>query len=347
VANILQSNAWATFHRNLGHKVFQAYGDGWRSLATLEGGRTGRYLYCPYGPEAETPQAFDAALEHLVRTAQAEKCWFVRIEPAGAAVADGLETPEASLRRRGLRPAPRQVQPGHTQVIDLTQDEEAILKDMKSTNRNLHRNIAKKGVEFTSSTDPDDVDVLLRFLDATAERKDFNRQQDDYLREAARSLMPLGAATLYVARLEGEPIGASLVYDSDDTRTYAHAAMDFEHRKLSAGIPLVVRMVLDAKHKGLSRFDLFGTAPEDAGPEHEWYGFTKFKKSFGGRPESYPGTWDLPVSRAGYAAYTGVRAAREAVSAARKELPALVEKARAGTGRARSGAATLLRRGGA
>jgi lipid II:glycine glycyltransferase (peptidoglycan interpeptide bridge formation enzyme) len=232
-------------------------------------------------------------------------------------------------------------------VIDLTQDEEAILKDMKSTNRNLHRNIAKKGVEFTSSTDPDDVDVLLRFLDATAERKDFNRQQDDYLREAARSLMPLGAATLYVARLEGEPIGASLVYDSDDTRTYAHAAMDFEHRKLSAGIPLVVRMVLDAKHKGLSRFDLFGTAPEDAGPEHEWYGFTKFKKSFGGRPESYPGTWDLPVSRAGYAAYTGVRAAREAVSAARKELPALVEKARAGTGRARSGAATLLRRDGA
>ena len=337
MANILQSNAWAGFQRNLGHKVFQASGDGWRYLAILEGGRTGRYLYCPYGPEARTPQAFEAALDDLARTARSERCWFVRVEPVDAAVTDGLETPEASLRRRGLRPAPRQVQPGHTQVIDLTQDEDAILKDMKSTNRNLHRNIAKKGVTFTTSADPEDVDVLLGFLEATAERKDFARQQDAYLREAARSLMPVGAAALYVARLDGEPIGASLVYDSDDTRTYAHAAMDFEHRRLSAGIPLVVRMVLDAKQKGLSRFDLFGTAPEDAGPDHAWHGFTKFKKSFGGRPESYPGTWDLPLSRGTYAAYTGVRAAREAAVSARKSLPGL-------TGRLRESVAGMRRR---
>ena len=77
MANILQSNAWAGFQRNLGHKVFQASGDGWRYLAILEGGRTGRYLYCPYGPEARTPQAFEAALDDLARTARSERCWFV------------------------------------------------------------------------------------------------------------------------------------------------------------------------------------------------------------------------------------------------------------------------------
>ena len=328
VANILQSNAWADFQRNLGHEVFQASGDGWRYLAALEGGRTARYLYCPYGPEAGSPQAFEAALADLARTARERRCWFVRVEPAFAAITDGIETPAASLGRRGLRRAPRQVQPAHTQVIDLTQDEDAILADMKSTNRNLHRNIGKKGVTFTSSTEPADIEILLRFLDATAERKNFARQEDDYLRTSARTLMPLGAATLYVARLEGEPIGAALVYDSDDTRTYAHAAMDFEHRKLSAGIPLVVRMVLDAKAKGLARFDLFGTAPDDAGRNHEWFGFSKFKKSFGGRPESYPGTWDLPVNRVGYAAYTGVRSAREAISAAHRAAPGLPRRIR-------------------
>ena len=105
--------------------------------------------------------------------------------------------------------------------------------------------------------------MLLRQYLKYAERKGFNRQHDDYLRTAAEVLMPQGAAVLYIARLEGEPIGASLVYDSDDTRTYAHASMDVEHRKLSAGIPLVVRMILDAKEKGLSTFDLFGTAPDD------------------------------------------------------------------------------------
>ncbi|MCD1144874.1 peptidoglycan bridge formation glycyltransferase FemA/FemB family protein [Kocuria sp. LUK] len=337
MVNILQSNAWAVFQRDLGRTVLEDAGEGWHWLAVVEGGRTGRYLYCPYGPVAVTPQAFDEALAALERAGREHGCWFVRVEPVAAALPDGFETPEQSLRRRGLRPAPRQVQPGHTQVIDLTQDEDAILKDMRSTNRNLHRNIAKKGVDFTVSTDPADVEVLLRFLDATAERKDFTRQQDDYLRQAARSLMPLGAASLYVARLHGEPIGAALVYDSDDTRTYAHAAADFAHRKLSAGIPLVVRAVLDAKARGLTRFDLFGTAPEDAGPEHEWYGFTKFKKSFGGRPESYPGTWDLPLHRGRYTAYTGVRAAREAAGRARRAAPAL-------PGRARGAARSVLAR---
>ncbi|MDO4919381.1 peptidoglycan bridge formation glycyltransferase FemA/FemB family protein [Kocuria sp.] len=320
MANILQSPEWAQFQQSIGHRVIRAEGSGWRYLATVEGGRGGRYLYCPYGPEAESPRAFDAALSDLVAKAREQRCWFVRVEPVDGHVAEPGESPEAALRRRGMRRSPRQVQPGHTQVIDLRRDPKDLLKDMKSTNRNLYRNIHKKGVSIRRSEDPRDVEHLLRFLEDTARRRNFNRQQDDYLRAAASSLMPVGAASLYLAELEGQPIAASLVYDSDDTRTYAHAAMDQEHRKLSAGIPLVVTMVMDAREKGLTRFDLFGTAPEGAGPEHEWYGFTSFKKSFGGEPVSHPGTWDLPVSRAGYAAYSGVRATREGLSRTRAAL---------------------------
>lgn len=328
MTNILQSEPWAQFQRALGHTVLQVSGDGWSWQATVEGGRAGRYLYAPYGPLAETVGAFEAALESLREAAAESGCWFVRIEPAFAAIQDGLETPRAAMRRRGLRPSPRHLQPAHTQLIDLRRDEDAILQDMKSTNRNLHRNIHKKGVSFTAHTEPETVSILLRFLQQTAERRGFNRQRDDYLRTAAEVLMPRAAAVLYVARLEGEPIGASLVYDSDDTRTYAHASMDVEHRRLSAGIPMVVRMILDAREKGLSTFDLFGTAPQDAGPEHEWHGFTKFKTAFGGTPVEYPGTWDLPVSALGYTAYTGLRAAREGALTVRKQAPAALQSLR-------------------
>ncbi|ROZ63233.1 peptidoglycan bridge formation glycyltransferase FemA/FemB family protein [Kocuria soli] len=324
MTNILQSKAWADFQTALGHTVLHGEGQGFSWQATVEGNSTGRYLYTPYGPIADSPQAFDAALDSLKAAAHEHGCWFVRVEPAFAQIQDGLETPEAALRRRGLKIAPRQVQPGHTQIIDLDRDEDAILKDMKSTKRNLHRNIHKKGVTFTPSTDPQDVAVLLKYLDQTAERKNFNRQQDDYLRTAAEVLVPQGAGVLYIARLDGEPIGAAFAYDSDDTRTYAHAAMDSTHRKLSAGSALVVRMIVDAREKGLKHFDLFGTAPEGAGPEHEWYGFTKFKQEFGGEPVAYPGTWDLPVSPAKYAAYMGIRGARESVSTAKTKAPALV-----------------------
>ncbi|WP_129662261.1 lipid II:glycine glycyltransferase FemX [Rothia uropygialis] len=310
MSTILQSDAWAKFQRDLGHEVFQRSGDGYSYLATLEGGRTGRYLYCPYGPIADSVQAFTRALEDLKQLAASKKCLFIRVEPTLDEMfpqgADHFE----DLESRGMHFAPRQVQPSHTWMIDLTQDEDAILKGMKSTNRNLHRNIHKKGVSFEESHDPADIAVLLKYLNQTAERVGFNRQKDDYLTQAAKSLMPLGAASVYLARVDGEPIGAAMVYDSEDTRTYAHASMSYEHRKLSANNPLVSTMMLDAKNKGLSRFDMFGIAPEGE-PNHPWAGFTGFKKSFGGYPVTLPGTWDLPVNNLAYKAYRLAYSARE------------------------------------
>ena len=123
------------------------------------------------------------------------------------------------------------------------------------------------------------------------------------------------------------------MYDSEDTRTYAHASMSFEHRRLSANNPLVSTMMLDAKAKGLKRFDMFGIAPEGE-PNHPWAGFTGFKKSFGGYPVTLPGTWDLPVHALPYKAYrwaysardTGVPAIRNSVSATVKRLRAAVKR---------------------
>ncbi|MBG7587278.1 lipid II:glycine glycyltransferase (peptidoglycan interpeptide bridge formation enzyme) [Kocuria sp. AG109] len=319
MTNFLQSDAWARFQSDLGHEVLRGAGEGYSYLATVEGGRAGRYLYCPYGPEADSPEALARALAELKELARAHRCLFVRVEPSDPrSFAEGTD-PEADLRARGLRFSPRQIQPSHTWMVDLTQDEDALLKGMNATNRNLHRNIHKKGVSFRASRDPEEIGILLRYLNQTAERVGFNRQKDDYLTQAARSLMPQGDAALYVAELHGEPIGAAFVYDSADTRTYAHASMDYAHRRLSANNPLVTRMMLDAKEAGLRRFDMFGIAPEGQ-PDHEWAGFTKFKKSYGGYPVTYPGTWDLPVSTAAYAAFRSVYAAKEA--AKEKGLPA-------------------------
>ena len=75
---------------------------------------------------------------------------------------------------------------------------------MKSNNRNLHRNIHKKGVSIEVSEDPEDMAVLYQFLEATADRNGFNRQRDEYLSQVARVLMPAKAASLYIARLTHE-----------------------------------------------------------------------------------------------------------------------------------------------
>jgi lipid II:glycine glycyltransferase (peptidoglycan interpeptide bridge formation enzyme) len=203
-------------------------------------------------------------------------------------------------------------QPELSWIVDLDRDFKDVLADMKPVNRNLYRNIHKKGVTFRSSQDPEDIRVLLNFLHMTARRNGFKPQSDEYLSQVAAALMPAGAATLFIAELHGGPIAAALAYDSADTRTYAHAAMDDAHRKLSAGIPLLVTLMADARDKGLKHVDLWGVAPADQ-PDHKWAGFTAFKKSFGGREIAYPGTWDLPVNKPRYAAYQVARKLRDAL----------------------------------
>ena len=323
----LQSPPWADFQRALGRTVHERSGPGWSFLAIEESNPAGKLLYAPYGPVASSLAAFDAALAALADLARGCGAVFIRIEPvdAGFSAADAA----AVLGTRGLRPAPANQQPELSWIVDLDRDFKDVLADMKPVNRNLYRNIHKKGVTFRSSQDPADISVLLDFLHLTAARNGFKPQSDDYLTQVARSLMPAGAATLFIAELEGEPIAAALAYDSADTRTYAHAALDDTHRKLSAGIPLLVTLMADARDKGLKHVDLWGVAPADQ-PDHKWAGFTAFKKSFGGREVSYPGTWDLPVQTLRYNAYQLARkaaqAARASVGAARK-LPARLRSA--------------------
>ncbi|MCA4133563.1 peptidoglycan bridge formation glycyltransferase FemA/FemB family protein [Arthrobacter sp. M4] len=315
----LQTPAWAKFQRSLGRRVHELSGDGWSALAIEEKNPAGTVLYAPYGPVAPSAEAFDAAIAELTDVARRIGAVCLRIEPVG------LDPAEAHtlLRSRGLRPAPANLQPELSWVVDLDGDFKDVLADMKPTNRNLYRNIHKKGVTFRATQDPAEISVLLEFLHQTAARNGFKPQSDEYLTAVARSLMPTGAATLFIAELEGTAIAAALAYDSADTRTYAHAALDDSHRKLSAGIPLLVTLMADAHQKGLKHVDLWGIAPDDQ-PDHKWAGFTAFKKSFGGHEVRYPGTWDLPVRKTRYRAY---EVARKAYQLAKKAAP-LARKAK-------------------
>lgn len=296
MTHFLQSHAWEAFQHELGRKTFRDQGDGWSYLAVLEHGTGNTRLYVPYGPTYETPAQFDAAMASLTTLAREQSATFIRVEPMGPL------TP-SDLKARKLLPVTYQhLQPHATQIIDLQLSRENLLAQMSQNTRNITRNYTKKDIRITTSRDPKDISILTTLLQAVAARTHLRPHSDEYFQAQARALMPLGAATLYVARLNDTPIAASLVFDSDSTRYYAHAAADDAYRKLSAGTALLGQMILDAKEQGLRYVDLYGIADTDD-PTHPWAGFTKFKKSFGGSPSHSAGAWDLPIRRFAYWAY--------------------------------------------
>lgn len=295
MSHFLQSKAWGEFQRSLGRTVITQSGDGWSYQAYLETGTGNRRLYCPY-PNFGSDKNLDELLISLRDQAEKLNCTFLRFE-------FGAKPSTKFLNTRGFRKVTyQQLQPSHTQIIQLTSSKEDILAQMSQNSRNITRNYHKKDIVIHTSHEVRDISILTKLLSRVAQRNHITTHPSAYYQKQAEALFPSKTATLYYATLGNVPIAAALIVDSDSTRYYTHAAADDVYRKLSAGTALVGQMILDAKDKGLAEFDLYGIAPSDS-PSHPWAGFTKFKQSFGGSPVAFQGAWDLPLISLKYRAY--------------------------------------------
>lgn len=294
--NFLQSSHWAAFNEALGQTVWYGRGKGWQCLAIVENSRTGRRLYCPYGPLATTEVGFIESLQALHQLAKQQKALFVRLEPQ----VKGLSPAEY-----GLKHALKDIQPAQTWLLDITRPKEALLADFTPTNRNLYNTASNKGLSFRASQNPADTKIYLKMVHDVAKNTGITPHEDSYYTTMAKVLLPRKAANLYIAEHNGKPVGAAITFDSPTTRYYAHAGNLLSARKLHAGSPLLATMIFDAKEQGQRTFDFVGVAPLGAPKNHRWQGFTQFKKSFGGEYHAFLGTWELPAHPL-YRLYRGV-----------------------------------------
>lgn len=106
---------------------------------------------------------------------------------------------------------------------------------------------------------------------------------------------------------DGEIIAASLFFDYQGTRFYMQSAANLDFKHLPATVALLSHAIFTAKEDGLKTLDFWGIAPEDADTSHPWYGFTEFKKSFGGYEKIYAGTFDYLIDPKKYHLYSLLR----------------------------------------
>lgn len=310
--HFLQSKEWQKYEELEGHQTFTDDQPDFAYLAVKHDTKLGAYLNVPYGPSLKASnqensennaqisittakKSLQKALESLKSLAKAENCFFIRLEPT---------TPlNAEIMRQNACVKSTDIDPAHTWLLRLDdKSEEEILKGMESRKVRYWRNAAKKGISLRQTQNPEEITILTKFLKTLGEKDNFNPQTEQHLKNQLKT----GFATLYVAELENQPIAAALIYDSEDTRFYMHAATDFEHRNLMAGTIILIQMILDAKTQGKKYYDFWGiTTSEDK--NHPWYGFTQYKKSFGGFERDYTGTYDLPLNKTKYSLYKKLR----------------------------------------
>ncbi len=302
--HFLQSTLWQRVQTALGHDVIWAHDGEWMWAGAIRAGRFPRYVYLPHGPTAVSADAMTTALAQAVDAARERALDFVRAEPAG-------DVALPVLIAAGAHPS-RAIQPRWTSILDITPDEAALRRGLSAGHRGAINAAPRRGLSFRMSADPDDIEVFLSLQERTAAAGRFRGQAQAYPRAVARTLMPEGAAALYIAEADGAPVAAAMCFDFAGTRYYAHAVSDPETgRKLQAAAPLVWRMILDAREMGATRFDFWGVTPgreaAPGAPPHPWDGFSQFKRSFGGVAVERAGTWDVGVRSLRYSVYRTAR----------------------------------------
>ena len=320
--HVMQSGAWMAVQEALGDTVVHQTGEGWRWAGVHHRGRGISYLYLPYGPSLDGLERLGDALDAIRTAGGALGVDFVRVEP-DVEVSPSSEAPgpEATLTARGAARV-RSVQPRHTLVLDLQRSEEELRGEMLSGRRRSINAAARKGITIRRTREAGAVEDFIRLIHRTGERNRFDPHPDRYYRTVCTVLFARRAASLYLAEVDGESVAGVIAFESPTTGYYAHAADDPERsRQIVAAAPLAWQIVLDCRAEGRTTFDFWGVIPDDS-VDHPWAGFSRFKKTFGGRMVTRPGTFDLPLRPLRYRAYRALREMRAARRAGRRPVSA-------------------------
>ena len=182
---------------------------------------------------AEYQAAHGLLLHALVKEAKVRGAIFFHLESA-------LEQRNVSLLQKfqvelKLRRV-KAFQPLDTQMLDLHQDEAALLAAMHEKTRYNIRLAEKRGVQVQVATGSGVAAALEQFIllnKQTAMRDKFTSHASTYYRRLHEHLGD-DVLRVYVAMFEQQPIAANIVMHFGDTATYVHGASSNSHRNVMA-----------------------------------------------------------------------------------------------------------------
>jgi lipid II:glycine glycyltransferase (peptidoglycan interpeptide bridge formation enzyme) len=242
-----------------------------------------REAYVPRGPVPATA----ASVERLLEWARQRKVARLRIEPE-APLQFGDE-----LKGLGFA-ATASIQPQHSAIVGLRPPDE-LLRSFRHGRRYNIRAGLRRGVVVEEGKDAAE---LARQAAAVERRESISLPGRAYY-QLLLDMLPW--CRTFVVRHPGskEPLAALLVarhagrgYSLFAGRTGAHSELMGNDVAWWSGLTACAEA-------GDRDFDLWGTPPPDAGPDHPWHGLGAFKSEFNGEQVAYAGAWEIELSRGG------------------------------------------------
>lgn len=263
--------------------------------------RLGKMAYVPMGgyvtDDAHYPQLWDAIKK---QTGAA----FLKLE-AGFFV--NMDKPD--LATMGFQESPQTVQPPNTIYIDVTADDDAIMKRMNQGTRRKIRKSLKNDIVYYEGTHADLTDFNA-MMQETGDRNEFGVHTPEYYEKVYDLFIPQHGAML-MAKHEDTPLVGIMVFALGDTAWYVYGASSREKSNLNATYGIQWQAIQWAKARGCKYYDLWGIPDEDETileahfkeRSDGLWGVYGFKRGWGGEVVRSMGTWDKVFNPLIYTAY--------------------------------------------
>jgi len=301
-ANFLQSWNWGQFHQSLGHKIVRI---GFYQKNVLKGvalfikitAKRGTFLEVPGGPVMSWNQN---NLKYFINQAKIlakkETAKFVRLRPNAPKTPENLKL----LKIAGLIASPMHLHAQTTWVLDLSQSEQDLLKNMRKNTRYNIKKAQKLGVKIKKSLELKDIDILYNLQLETVKRKDFVPFSREYFKNQLKALKNDNQIQLFKAVYKGKVLAISFIIFYGPEAVYHYSGSSSQDRHIPASYLLQWQAIKEAKNRGLKQYNFWGYTDN---PKHRFYGPSLFKKGFGGHRIDYLPAHDLIINKSYWLTY--------------------------------------------
>ena len=297
-ANFLQSWYWGLFQEELGRKIFRVglfekdkICGVW--FCYIEPSKRGKYLVVPGGPIINwgNDKQVKQFAESTRRIAKENACIFVRVRPQ---LMDD-ELSRSSFSKMGFRKAPMYLHAELTSQLNVQPGEEELLANMRKATRYEVKKAQKLEIEVSDEYSQKNANLFIKLQHETARRQKFVPFSENFLKTQFNIFIKEGLAKLYTATLGKKVLAQAFIIFYGKEAVYHYGASTDEGRRYPGAYLIQWKAILEAKRRGIERYNFWGVAPE-GDTDHRFSGLSLFKRGFGGKDVAYLPAQDLVIN---------------------------------------------------
>jgi len=307
----MQSPEWAAFRAKTGITIVPL---GQNLFMTIH--RIPKTPYTiGYIPKSRIPT--NGEFKKIIDKAKEKKCIFVKLEPNVIKNSDSeFRIPNSEFR---ILTSSHPLFTHYTFQLDITQPEAQLLENMKSKTRYNIRVSQKHGVFVKEETGKEAFETYLDLAEQTWKRQHFYGHDKHYHRLMWETLHPAGIAHLLIAYYphpafpRPKPLTAWIVFLYKNVLYYPYGASSSQYKHVMASNLMMWEAICFGKKNEAAVFDMWGSLGPNPDPKDPWYGFHRFKESFGPKLVEFIGSYDLVIDPTLYTLYSIIHPIRQLI----------------------------------